>query len=73
MKTANLAGTSYSKRRLSLSRKITKENGTTWLPWSSKSQFSMEGDGLSKSTTTAAKFYNPKKSRKVTFTLQQQK
>ena len=34
----------------------------------------MEGDGLSKSTTTtAAKFYNPKKSRKVTFTMQQQK
>lgn len=25
------------------------------------------------STTTAAKFYNPKKSRKVTFTMQQQK
>ena len=37
MKTANLAGTSYSKRKLSLSRKISKENGTTWLPWSSKS------------------------------------
>ena len=72
MKTANLAGTSFSKRRLSLSRKITKENGTTWLPWSSKSQFSIEGMDF-QSTTTAAKFYNPKKSRKVTFTMQQQK
>ena len=73
MKTANLAGTSFSKRRLSLSRKITKENGTTWLPWSSKSQFSIEGMDFQSLRTTAAKFYNPKKSRKVTFTMQQQK
>ena len=31
------------------------------------------GMDFQSTTTTAAKFYNPKKSRKVTFTMQQQK